>query len=680
VKYELELEQSYTSLHRACANGHVEAAQLLLSHSPEHLNQRDRSNETSLMLAAKNGYTHMVRMLLTYDKINLDVVNNENQNALWIASAKGHIDIVKVLLEKLRRSGKGWRQKIGVAASTLHFKGETPKIEKTVAGSGSGSLEEKYTALMAAAYSGHDAVVRALYHAHPQSVSATPNAHPQPFSAAQGSGGDVRMSDVAPVHKDALLLAIEQGHLQVVRALVGWKEARGQITEAERIASNRIEAYKKAGNETGMKLFETIGKLLKRSNVTRQGSIKLETMVKKAAPPPEHTPMAALRVRIANEDLKRLEWDHKGAFGGQIVPHRPNEVEIAELKTPVGPLIVEHGVVVQFGPYNSVWLRVGCVRRVHWSVLWNHLKLYIEVALEEEVKKKVPGAVYCAISVRSMQAVDFAWLADHGFRFHHYRPPGHGMTPMATEETDASGDVTGADLSLSSRAVSDADLHTAELVYYCWPSTSIPDKVPNYSTSIEGVSGLVFSRDESKLLMVWERGAWSTPGGAVNEGESKIDALERELFEEVACKVDRSWDGMRYLGGWQQQCARDHRINDNFSVFALRCATEEIQVDGIEIQHAYWVPWREILQTWRQKGRPKTKKVPMPEIQLVAESTLGATIATRDFGADKQLVSLNTLQWLDTYELQLGFQVTLKTEMKGPAGAKKPVTEAKWTA
>ena len=61
VKYELELEQSYTSLHRACANGHVEAAQLLLSHSPQHLNHRDEKNETSLMLAAKNGYTHMVR-------------------------------------------------------------------------------------------------------------------------------------------------------------------------------------------------------------------------------------------------------------------------------------------------------------------------------------------------------------------------------------------------------------------------------------------------------------------------------------------------------------------------------------------------------------------------------------------------------------------------------------------
>ena len=757
VKYELEPKQSYTSLHRACANGHVEAAQLLLSHSPAHLNQKDLNNETSLMWAAKNGYTHMVRMLLMQPDIDLDVINKEGQNALWIASAKGHIDIVKVLIEKLRRSGKGFKKKIGVAASTLHFKGETPKLEKMVAGSGSqpfmppptapgahdagieygvlapdiaavadqemtpapstseaarvadpqaqlaaghrsapvGSVEETYTALMAAAYYGHDAVVRALYTANPQSVSATPDDPSRTFSAAQGSGSDVRMPDVAPVHKDALLLATEQGHLQVVRAVVGWKEARGQISVAEDIASRRIVAYREAGNEAGMKLFEKISKLLEKSKFIRQGSMRAESVVKKAAPPPEETPMAALRVRIANEDLKRLEWDKKGAFDGQLAPHRPNEAEIEALRTPVGPLIVEHGVVVQFGPYNSVWLRVGCVRRVNWIVLWNHLKLYIDVALEEEVKKNEnAGAVYLAISVRSMQAVDFTWLAEHGFRFHHYRPPGHGMTPMATEEADASGDATGADLAL----------HTAELVYYCWPSKKVQDKVPSfststpslhacahhgalpspqvpsYSTSIEGVSGLVFSRDGSKLLMVWERGAWSTPGGAVNEGESKIDALERELFEEVKCKVDRSWDGMRYLGGWQQQCARDHRNNDNFSVFALRCATEEIQADGYEIHLAYWVPWREILHAWRQKGRPKTKKVTMPEIQPVAESSLGAMIATRDFGAEKQLVSLNTLQWLDTYELQRGFQVTLKTEMKGPAGAKKQVTEAKWTA
>ena len=72
VDYELNPNGFYTSLHRACANGHVEVAQLLLSHFSKlgklgkYLNQKTHNDGamTSLMLAAKNGYTHMVRMLL----------------------------------------------------------------------------------------------------------------------------------------------------------------------------------------------------------------------------------------------------------------------------------------------------------------------------------------------------------------------------------------------------------------------------------------------------------------------------------------------------------------------------------------------------------------------------------------------------------------------------------------
>ena len=72
VDYELNREGFYTSLHRACANGHVEVAQLLLRHFSDlgklgkYLNQKTHKDGamTSLMLAAKNGYTHMVKMLL----------------------------------------------------------------------------------------------------------------------------------------------------------------------------------------------------------------------------------------------------------------------------------------------------------------------------------------------------------------------------------------------------------------------------------------------------------------------------------------------------------------------------------------------------------------------------------------------------------------------------------------
>ena len=39
------------------------------------------------------------------------------------------------------------------------------------------------------------------------------------------------------------------------------------------------------------------------------------------------------------------------------------------------------------------------------------------------------GAIYVAVSLISMQSVDFEWLENKGFRFHHYRAPGRGATP-----------------------------------------------------------------------------------------------------------------------------------------------------------------------------------------------------------------------------------------------------------
>ena len=148
-----------------------------------------------------------------------------------------------------------------------------------------------------------------------------------------------------------------------------------------------------------------------------------------------------------------------------------------------------------------------------------------EIAAGTTDKKYVPAAVYVIVSLRAMQAIDFGWLVNKGFAFHHYRAPGHGCTPLPEPSTDSNAE------------------GTAEFVYYCWPGAPEEDmvphdamaiegatltltltgtatltrpQVPHYATAIEGATGLCFSPDGTEVLLVWERGAWSTPGGAVS--------------------------------------------------------------------------------------------------------------------------------------------------------------------
>ena len=139
-----------------------------------------------------------------------------------------------------------------------------------------------------------------------------------------------------------------------------------------------------------------------------------------------------------------------------------------------------------------------------------------EIAAGITDKKYVPAAVYVIVSLRAMQAIDFGWLVNKGFAFHHYRAPGHGCTPLPEPSTDSNAE------------------GTAEFVYYCWPGAPEEDmvphdampiegatltltltgtatltrpQVPHYATAIEGATGLCFSPDGTGVLLVWERGA-----------------------------------------------------------------------------------------------------------------------------------------------------------------------------
>ena len=299
---------------------------------------------------------------------------------------------------------------------------------------------------------------------------------------------------------------------------------------------------------------------------------------------------------------------------------------------------------------------MGCVPRVSWHTLWETLKLCIEELLarekakvgtkDEKGRKINPSGIYIAVSQRSMQAIDWMWLADKNFRFHHQREAREGSERDPPEAFPEDGG--------------------SEFVYYCWPGDPAEDMVPKYSTSIEGATAILLHPDGEKVLLVWERGAWSTSGGAVDGGECKFDALNREVGEELNVKLDKEW-GMYYAGGYQQSRARDNVTNDNFSAFIVKLASAEFTPDKKEIMEADFFEWRPILQAWRDKGCPSDKKqVPID----VAKAPVTNKKGEIDEKSERNLVHLNVLHWLDMYEKDKVLKCKIKAETKMPVDEK----------
>jgi len=297
-----------------------------------------------------------------------------------------------------------------------------------------------------------------------------------------------------------------------------------------------------------------------------------------AAEPTPPPPPAAPPANKASQLLATLSF--KPQFGGQLMPPRPSAKEIAAGMTSVGPVAQDGGIIFQGGPFGSVWLRIGYAegaavgRGLVASFQMEIVKSYIEHAMTVQLEKakagKMPSAIYCAIAYRALPAMDMVWLSKNGFKFYYC--------------SEATGE--------------HADPGESELVYYAWPDTpSYPDMVPAWTTSIEGASGIVLSPDGEQVLLAWERGYWHGPAGAVNPGESILNALVREAKEELNVDVDlyNPEHPPLYIGGYHKSRARQGYINDNFMVWLVRASSMNFQVDEKEIHHARWFNLQQLL-------------------------------------------------------------------------------------
>lgn len=80
---------SWTPLHAATLNGHLEAVKLLIEHTAE-VNAKDKDGWAPLHLAARNGHLDVVKLLIR-QKAEVDTKDDDNRSTLtcWISERAG---------------------------------------------------------------------------------------------------------------------------------------------------------------------------------------------------------------------------------------------------------------------------------------------------------------------------------------------------------------------------------------------------------------------------------------------------------------------------------------------------------------------------------------------------------------------------------------------------------------
>lgn len=267
----------------------------------------------------------------------------------------------------------------------------------------------------------------------------------------------------------------------------------------------------------------------------------------------------------------RTELTYTPEFFGQLGPPLPTHGQAAAGSTGCGPVMEHCSCLAQLGPYGGLWLRIGSPGGPRPP----------DAALLVEALRSVPpnpaAATYVALNERCVSTQLVETLLSHGFDFHHYRrsPPTTG----------------------------DQGMRHNEFVYYRWEGDQSHNLVPAYATATEGVGGLLLSPDEKQVLLIWEYGCWKMVTGSVDEGEPLLSTLAREAQEEVGITLDGTYTP-RYMGGWHAASIRDKIMNDHFSIFAVRSASKEFNVDGVEVSAARWFDRCELLAHYKDAGGP----------------------------------------------------------------------------
>ena len=128
------------------------------------------------------------------------------------------------------------------------------------------------------------------------------------------------------------------------------------------------------------------------------------------------------------------------------------------------------------------------------------------------------------------------------------------------------------------------------------------------------VSALIFSADESKILLfnVTGRDFYMLPGGKINELEESIDAIKREIKEELG------WDNLTYsFLGVSEELVNDKGFdNHQINLIYKGIYSEKIKEDEFKGLEGDWINFK-----WINKSEIDNYKIYPNIVNKMVENT-----------------------------------------------------------
>jgi 8-oxo-dGTP diphosphatase len=104
---------------------------------------------------------------------------------------------------------------------------------------------------------------------------------------------------------------------------------------------------------------------------------------------------------------------------------------------------------------------------------------------------------------------------------------------------------------------------------------------------IKIVAAMAMHKDQARILLVRKRGtkAFMQPGGKREAGETDLQALSREIREELGCDI--ALPGAEYLGEFSAAAAHEHGYRVEAKLYRVSLIGEP--KPAAEIEEAIWI-------------------------------------------------------------------------------------------